>query len=110
MTVKFVNHQPPVKIVKTGDICYVYICLNEKIIKEKYINEKNEEIQEIFYQYDYNEFCENVSKLDLDDIEANPQKYLEYDPNAQTEPDRLTQLELAVAELGAMVLGGAANG
>lgn len=110
MTVKFVNHQPPVKIVKTGDICYIYICLNEKIVNEKYINERNEEVTEVFYQYNYNEFCEISSKLNIEDIEANPEKYLNYDSNTQNEPDRLTQLEIAVAELGAMILGGDING
>lgn len=107
---KFIKSQPPVKIVKTDSVCYVFICLNEKIVKEKYINGKNEEIEEIFYEYDYNEFCENASKLNLDDIETNPDKYLNYDPKAQVEPDRLTQLELAVAELGTMILGGDVNG
>lgn len=45
-----------------------------------------------------------IGYIDIDMTEEIPQEPIE-----TQEPDRLTQLELAVAELGRMVLGGAAN-
>lgn len=78
---RFLEQQPKYKFisgVESDDMVRVFICLNEKEIEEKY--EYNQENPVHCYEYDYNEFIDYASNLDLDDIKNNPENYLDYEP------------------------------
>ena len=44
-----------------------------------------------YYEYDYNEFHDKKDNLDLDDIQANPENYLDYSPSQKTEESNLEE-------------------
>lgn len=45
----------------------------------------------IYYEYDYNEFHDKKENLDLDDIQANPEKYLIYSISKENEQGNLKE-------------------
>jgi len=50
--------------------------------------------------YDFNSFTLPTDEVDLDDITANPEKYLDYDPNkTESNEDKIAALEKENAEL-----------
>lgn len=47
-----------------------------------------------YYEYDYHEFCEKTTNLNINDIHAHPEKYLRYEPKREpTEAERIKSLE-----------------
>lgn len=68
---------PNVQTFTFEDKVYVYVYLNE--------TEGDTEATEMcpsehYYEYDYNEFCELASNIDLNDLKSNPENYLDYEP------------------------------
>lgn len=90
MKARFSSRQLPVRTITKSGMAYIYICLNEVEGTEIYPNMGNGESAETYYEYDYNEIVGPLSELPLSDIQAYPEKYLEYvyvpqsdDPGAQ---------------------------
>jgi len=65
--------------------------LNESIQTETYQDVNGERIEETYYEYDYNEFSDNIENLDLETIESNPGKYLDYIKAEETELQKTLQ-------------------
>lgn len=84
---RFFDPQPPVKVVDDGGFVYIFICLNEEQKTEKYDEETTS-----YLEYDYNEFREEKSQIDLEDVMKNPEKYLVYSAK-QDKQDIVTRLE-----------------
>lgn len=78
MKARFIEQQPPVKIVNKESISYIYLCLNEEYKTETYPGIGNEQTKENYYEYDYNEIIAPTDKLPLDDIQDHTEKYLNY--------------------------------
>ena len=78
MTAKFTKEQPPVRMVNIGDGYYtIFICVNPREIVEKNSSDySSTPSEETYIEYDYNEFKEWVEILDVEDINAHPEKYL----------------------------------
>lgn len=76
---RFSQPQLPVKIVESEDTAYVFICLNEEEKTEEYPDMGEGQTRESYYEYDYNEIVGPTDKLPLDDIQANPENYLDYE-------------------------------
>lgn len=99
---RFMEKQPSVKVVEKDKV-YVYICLNEKVI-EDHINSEESAEPVTMYEYDYNEIIEDIGILDIDDIKANPEKYLNYKKATEkTDKERIAELEAMNAELSTTV-------
>lgn len=108
MKATFSDKQPSVKIVEK-DITYVFICLNETEVTDS-------ETGTISYEYDYNEFSEALSELQISDITEYPEKYLFYVPKKESvsEPSdmkayidkQIEELRLSIANTNAQLLGG----
>lgn len=79
MKARFETQQLPVKIVQKGDVSYVYICQNETQGMETYPDLGEGQTTETYYEYDYNEIVGLTDRLPLDDIQANPENYLDYE-------------------------------
>ena len=85
MKARFTEQKPPVKIVKKEDTAYIYICQNETKGPETYLDMGDGQTQESYYEYDYNEIIGPTDKLPLDDIQAHPENYLDYEYTEKTD-------------------------
>lgn len=79
MKARFLQPQLPVKTVAAGDKTYIFICLNETQGTESYPDMGEGQTTEAYYEYDYNEIVGPTDKLPLDDIQAHPENYLDYE-------------------------------
>ena len=79
MKARFLQPQLPVKTVAAGDKTYIFICLNETQGTESFPYIGGEQTTETYYEYDYNEIVGPTDKLPLDDIQAHPENYLDYE-------------------------------
>lgn len=79
MKARFSQPQLPVKTVAAGDKTYIFICLNETQGTESYPDMGEGQTTETYYEYDYNEIVGPTDNLPLDDIQAHPENYLDYE-------------------------------
>lgn len=100
---RFMEKQHPVLVVEKDKV-YVYICLNETEVTEDHTNGEESSTPVTMYEYDYNEIIEDVGVLDIDDVKANPEKYLDYKKvTEKTDKERIAELEAMNAELSTTV-------
>ena len=100
---RFMEKQPSVKIVEKDKV-YVYICLNETEVTEDHTNGEESSEPTTMYEYDYKEIIEDIGVLDIDDVKANPEKYLNYEKaTVKTDKERIAELEAMNAELSTTV-------
>lgn len=78
MKARFSKPQPPVKVIQNEVKTYIFICLNEAQGTESYPDMGEGQTTEAYYEYDYNEIVGPTDNLPLDDIQANPENYLDY--------------------------------
>ena len=79
MKARFSQQQLPVKIIQKDGTAYVYICQNETQGQETYPDMGDGQKQEAYYEYDYNEISGPFDKIPVDDIQAHPEQYLNYE-------------------------------
>lgn len=79
MKAKFSQQQPSVKIIQKDGTAYVYICQNETQGQETYPDMGDGQTTETYYEYDYNEISGPFDKIPVDDIQAHPEQYLNYE-------------------------------
>ena len=79
MKARFSKPQLPVKIVTAGNNTYIFICINEKRGTESYPDMGEGQTVESYYEYDYNEIVGPTDKIPVDDIQAHPGDYLDYE-------------------------------
>ena len=79
MKARFSQQQPPVKIIQKDGTAYVYICQNETQGTDTYPDMGDGQKQEAYYEYDYNEISGPFDKIPVDDIQAHPEQYLNYE-------------------------------
>lgn len=96
MKARFDTTQESVTVRQIDGIDYIYICLNENIVTE--IPEGQEEGQ-TYHEYNYREISEPTGILDLDDVKANPGKYLNYENEVRTDTERIDTLEATTDDI-----------
>ena len=109
MKARFLQPQLPVKTLESGDKTYIFLCLNETQGTETYPDMGEGQTHETYYEYDYNEISGPTDKLPIEDIQANPGKYLNYVYTENKELDILKQIEelkASIANTNAQFLGG----
>lgn len=79
MKARFTTQQQPVKVIQKDGTAYVYICSNETQGTESYPDMGDGQKQEAYYEYDYNEISGPFDKIPVDDIQAHPEQYLNYE-------------------------------
>lgn len=79
MKARFSQPQLPVKMITSGEKTYIFLCLNETQGTEVYPDRGDGQTTEAYYEYDYNEIVGLTDRLPLDDIQANPENYLDYE-------------------------------
>ena len=84
----FAEKQPSVKTAEIDGKTTVFICLNET---EKTVEDMNGN-SHVEYEYDFNEFTEE--KPDVESINKNPDKYIDYQPPKElTDKEKIASLE-----------------
>ena len=101
MRARFTLQQPPVKVIEKDGMAYVYICVNETQGAESYPDMGEGATTESYYEYDYNEIIGPADALPLEDIQAHPENYLDYEfaENMKTIEERLSALEQVQAQM-----------
>ena len=102
MKARFSQSQLPVKTVAAGDKTYIFICLNETQGTESFPDMGEGQTTEAYYEYDYNEIVGPTDKLPLDDIQAHPENYLDYE-YAETIDDPGEKVLKEIEELKAAI-------
>ena len=95
---RFSESQQPVKIIENGDMVTVFICLNGV---EKTDENAFEESSTSYIEYDYNEFVEEKSLLNMDDLNSNPENYLNYIVNPELDKlknEKIVESKTSLAE------------
>lgn len=97
MKARFDTVQESVTVRRIDGTDYIYICLNENIVTE--IPEGQEE-EQTYHEYDYKEISEPTGTLDLADVKANPEKYLNYgNEHKRTDAERIDILEATTDDI-----------
>ena len=98
MKARFSIQQQPVKVVESEDTAYVFICLNEEEKTEEYPDMGEGQTRETYYEYDYNEIVCPIDENLLQNIQDNPEEYLdyEYQPYGLSIEERVSALEESV--------------
>lgn len=78
MKARFLEPQPPVKIVKNGSEVYLFVCLNGEQKTEEYPDACEGQGETTYYEYDYNEISGPEDEIPIDDIQVHPENYLDY--------------------------------
>lgn len=102
MKARFSSQQSPVKYIEKDGIAYIYICLNETQGTETYPDMGDGQTTEAYYEYDYNEIVGPTNNLPLDDIQAHPENYLDYE-YAETIDDPGEKVLKEIEELKAAI-------
>ena len=89
MKARFFTKQDTVKIISMDGKVYIFLCLNGEAKQETYPDmDGGKPVTHTVYEYDYAEIIEDEGILDLNDVTANPESYLDYEPHVE-EPDSL---------------------
>lgn len=101
MRARFLEPQPPARLVERVGKVYAFLCLNEQAFEEVYEGSRPVTV----YEYDYHEFVESADAIDVQDVQAHPEKYISYTPDPQTMESRLEKLTAQINALAAAQLG-----
>lgn len=102
MKARFLEQQPPVKIVQSAGTAYIFICLHEEQGSETYPDMGEGITSQPYYEYDYNEIVGPEGKLPLEEIQLNSEKYLDY-KYSETRQDPGVQALAEIEELQAAI-------
>lgn len=103
MKARFSQPQLPVKTVAAGGKTYIFICLNETQGTESFPDIGEGQMQETYYEYDYNEIIGPTDVLPLEDIQSHPENYLDYVYAPEESEDPGTQALAETQELKAAI-------
>lgn len=86
---------PSVELRSYGDKTYVCIHVNgaEKSDVDEY------GVSHTYYEYDFNEFEEFTKNISIEDIKANPEKYLYYSSDNRTVEQKVEDNSVSISEL-----------
>lgn len=105
MRARFLEPQPPARLVKKNGKVYVFLCLNEQVFEESY----EDSGPATAHEYDYNEFAEDAGGINTQDVQEYPEKYLHYAPEPDTLEAKLKKMAEQIRALSAVQLDMAAK-
>ena len=101
MRARFLDPQPPVRLVEKGGKVYVFLCLDEEVFEESYDSGEAEAGTETVYEYTYHEFAEDADAIDAQDVQAHPEKYMTYVQKHNTLESNLEKMAEQIRVLAA---------
>lgn len=96
MKARFDTKQNAVTVAQLDGIDFIYICLNESIVTE---TSEELEGEQTYHEYDYREISEPTGTIDLEDVKANPEKYIDYENEVKTDTERIDTLEATTDDI-----------
>lgn len=104
MRARFLDPQPPARLVEKGGKVYVFLCLDEEVFEETYDSGEAETGTETVYEYAYHEFAEDADAINAQDVQAHPEKYMTYAPEPDTLESRLEKMAEQIRALSVVQL------
>ena len=104
MRARFLEPQPPARLVEKGGKVYAFLCLDEEVFEEAYDSGEAEAGTETVYEYAYHEFAEDADAIDVQDVQAHPEKYITYAPEPNTLESKLEKMAEQIRALSAAQL------
>lgn len=89
MKARFVQKVPKVTTIEDGNIIYIQLALNEAPFTETDM----EGGETSGFEYDFHEFKMNKDEIDIEDVKANPEDYMDYPLPKPSIEDRISALE-----------------
>lgn len=105
MRARFLEPQPPARLVEKAGKVYVFLCLDEEVFEETYEGSGTGTVHE----YDYHEFAEDADAIDVQDVQKHPEKYMTYAPEPDTLEAKLKKMAEQIRALSAVQLDMAAK-
>ena len=93
MKAKFTEQRPPVVVKQFDGIDYIFIHLNETTVEQDGVN---------LYEYDFREIVTPTGDIDIDNLNAHPENYLDW---VKPEPPTIDDLVEAINTLTDLILG-----
>lgn len=90
--------QPPLKTVEQDGKIYLFIAVNGQTVERTY--DEHAEPQTC-WECDYREIVTRPELIDVEDVRANPEAYLDW--REPTDAERITNLERELKELKALI-------
>lgn len=91
MTASFDTEQKSVSYVVDGAKVYIFICVNGKWMERVY--DESQEPQKV-WECEYREIITDVDKINIEDVEKNPEKYLDWvEPTEKTDAEKISELQ-----------------
>lgn len=100
MKALFSLEQPEVKYIESDDKTYIWICLNGAWID----NELETGQLEKLWQCDFTEIVAEVGAIDIADVQAHPEDYLDFESIIKSDKERISDLEAQNEMLKACLL------
>lgn len=98
MKARFIERQPAVLWQEHDNTVDVAICINETKVTERFDEEEC-----TYYEYDYNQFRIEKGTLEKEEVQKEPEKFLDYIPGKESEEKRLEKLERTTKEEMALI-------
>lgn len=90
--------QDAVQYQVVGDTDYIRIYVHETEGVDK-IKQDDEVVSHLWYEYDFKEIAVPTGTLDIDEVKADPESYLDYEPVAPATIEDLQTAILALQEI-----------
>lgn len=109
MRASFDAVQPAVQVIEDGEKIYIFVVVNGEWKERKY--DENMPAQQV-WECDYREIVTDKSKIDVDAVRENPEKFLDWiEPEEKSDVEVLKmQLAAATDTLDALVLAALEDG
>lgn len=90
MKASFDSEQPEVKSLESDGKVYIWICLNGDWVNRSY---GENEVPKRVWECDFAEIIADKGNIDIEDVQAHPEDYLDFETVALTNNERITALE-----------------
>ena len=78
MTARFLTEQPSVRIAVYDGVLAVQICIRGKRMEDVFDTPDGRGTPVTYWEYDYNEFSADLAEIDVSDVVARPEKYIDF--------------------------------
>lgn len=86
---------PSVELRSYGD--KTSVCIHVNGVEKSEVGEYG--VSHTYYEYDFNEFEEFTKNISIEDIKANPEKYLYYSSDNRTVEQKVEDNSVSISEL-----------
>ena len=78
MTARFLKEQPSVRIAAYDGMLTVQICIHGKRMEDVFDTPDGRGTPVTYWECEYNEFSADLAEIDVSDVVAHPEKYIDF--------------------------------